>query len=287
MPLRPVIASVTAAFAAIVMLTGCSISTSEPAPKPSATSEATADASSEGFLADGVYEFTFSEKSFTDASGAETIPASAQGFIQFKNGECAADIVGKDVMGNEIRIVKPLSENGYVWDSVSKSWTEMGSPYIPSLVSANPGVIAFNRAAGNTFSFCSIAAFNQMFEASAENPALYVSSSAASTEWVAANVKKYAEGLATAAVLSGAEKDAAIAKIVAANTFGNLPETRIYAYDLAGLVTIEDATETSAFKIDMIRQDDKVAADFKPALPKDATITKIGDLALGYIQGLK
>lgn len=285
MPLKPVLASLAIALTAAFALSGCSISTVEPAPKPSATSESTSAA--EGFIADGLYEITFSEKSFATTDGGETLPASAQGLIQFKDGECAAQIAGTDVMGNEIRIVKALGENGYVWDSVSRSWTEMGSPYIPSLVSANPSVVSFNRAAGNSFSFCSIASFNEMFEASAENPSLYVSSSSASSGWIAQNIKKYAEGLAAAAMLSGVEKDEAIAKIIAENTIAGLPETRIYAYDLAGLVTIEDATETSSFRFDLVRQDEKIVADFKPALPSDAPVTKIADLALGYINGLK
>lgn len=286
MPFKPVLASLPLAVAAALALTGCSISTTEPSPKPSATSDSNTTAAAR-FISDGLYEITFAEKSFATVDGGETLPASAQGLIQFKDGECAAQIEGKDVMGNEIRIVKALGENGYVWDSVSRSWTEMGSPYIPSLVSANPSVISFNRAAGNSFSFCAIASFGEMFVASEENPSLYVSSPAASSEWIAKNLQKYADGLATAAMLSGAEKDAAIAKIIAANTVNNLPETRIYAYDLAGLVTIEDATETSAFRFDLVRQDDKVVGTFKPAIPADAAVTKISDLALGYIQGLK
>jgi hypothetical protein len=287
MPLKPLLTSLTAAVAAALILTGCSVSADAPEKTPEATSEATPTPSADAFILDGVYEITFSEKSFATTDGTETFPASASGFIEFKNGECAVDIVGKDVMGNEIRMVKPLDSNGHVWDSVSRSWTEMGSPYIPSLASANPSVVAFNRAAGNSFSFCSIADFGNIFEVSAENPTLYVASPASSEAWILANVTKYAEGLAAAAMLPDADKAAAIAKIIAANTFKGLPETRIYAYDLAGLITVEDATETSSFKIDLVRQDERVAKGFKPVLPKDASISKIGDLAAGYIQGLK
>jgi hypothetical protein len=287
MPLKPILVSLTAAVAAALILTGCSVNTAAPEKTPEATSEATPSASADTFILDGVYEFAFSEKSFATADGGETLPATAAGIIEFKNGECAVDMVGKDVMGNEIRIVKPLNANGHVWDSVSRSWTEMGSPYIPSLVSANPSAIAFNRAAGNSFSFCAIADFGKIFEISAENPALYVASPESSEAWILANVTKYAEGLVAAAMLPDTEKAAAIAKIIAANTFAGLPETRMYAYDLAGLITIEDATETSSFKIDLIRQDEKLAKGFKPALPKDASVTKISDLAAGYIQGLK
>lgn len=270
-------------MAAVLTLTGCSSSGQKPDASPSAS----ASASTEAFITDGLYEFTFTEKAFTTADGLETAPVSASGSVLFKDGQCALEASGTDAMGTQIRIVKELGKNGHVWDSVSESWTEMGSPYIPSLVSSTPSAIAFNRAAGEMYSFCAIAAFGETFKADAADPALYVSSSEAGTKWVANNIKKYAEGIADAAGLTGAAKDDAVAKIIAANTFGNMPETRIYVYDIAGLVTIEDATETSAFQMDLIRQEDKFIAEFAPMLKADEPKTAIADLAQGYIDSLK
>lgn len=282
MKLKPLLTATAFALAAIVSLTGCS--TSEPAKDTSPSPTAVA---SQAFIADGLYQISFSEKSFATADGTETLPVSAEGFILFQDGKCAIDIMGADVMGTEIRIVKALDKNGHVWDSVSRSWTEMGSPYVPSLASANPNLVAFNRAGGDTYSFCSLAAFGEAFKVSATDPALYVASGADATAWVTANIAKYADGVATAAGLTGAAKDAAVAKIIAANAIPNLPDTRLYLYDVAGLVTIEDATEASQFKIDLIRQEDKNIAAFRPSIKAGEPLTAIADLAQGYIDSLK
>lgn len=280
MRFKPVLTA--AALAAALVLTGCS---SETGTTPTATPTDSATPATV-FIADGVYEFMFTEKTFIDAEGAESLPISANGIIQFKDGQCALDMAGTDVAGNEFKLLKPLGKNGWVFDSLSKSWTEMGAPYVPVVASAYPSIIAFNRAAGEAYSFCALAAFGSVSQISPEDPALYVSTDKQNT-WILENIQKYAEGIADAAGLEGADRESAISKIVSNNSFGSLPENRIRIYDLAGLVTIEDATEASTFKIEMIRLDSSQVSDFAPALPEGTDVTTIEMLAKAYIDSLK
>lgn len=281
MRFKPVFAAVAAAVALTVALTGCS---ADAGPSKEATENLTAPTTE--FIANGFYELEFTEKSFTSGEGIEAQPISGNGYLHFQDGKCAASIIGYDAVGTEIRIEKALGKNGHVWDSVSKSWTEMGSPYVSSLSSGNPAIVAFNRAGGEFNSFCALAALGRVSDIDPADASLYTLNDSAN-QWVEANIAEYADGVATAAGLTGDEKKSAVEKIIAANSFGKMPSTKFYVYNVAGIVTIEDATDEDTFKITLMRLGDAELSKFQPGVPEGAPVTAVADFAKSYIDSLK
>lgn len=283
--MRLPISLVAAAAATVLVLTGCTASDTA-APTPVESETPTAVTPTTDFISNGVYEFEYSEMSFASADGSATLPVTAKGRIMFKDGECAMDIIGYDISGTEINIVKELGKNGYVRDSVSNSWTEMGSPYVPSIASAYPGIVAFNRAAGEFNSFCALAALGRVSDVSESDTSLYTTNSKESS-WIAENIATYAAGVADAAELTGDARSDAIARVIRNNSFGDMPQLQFMVYDVAGFVTIEDATESGAFRITLIRQNEEAMNTYKPMLPADAPVTTAAELAQGYIDSLQ